>query len=118
MSPVKTSVPSTSSESIPRGVARRVQRAHAQAADLELLVGQQVAGGAVDEAALLGVDQDLGVRPALLERVELGDVVVVVVGEQDVGDVEAVLVGLGDQRRDGPAGVDDERVAAGPAATR
>ena len=46
-----------------------------------------------------------------LERVELGDVVVVVVGEQDVGDVEPVLVGLGDQRRDGAAGVDDERVA-------
>ena len=47
-----------------------------------------------------------------LQRAELGDVVAVVVGEQDVGDVEVVLVGLGDQRLDGAAGVDEEGVAA------
>ena len=54
VSPVKTSVPSTSSESIPRGVAGRVQRLDRQAADLELLLGLEVAGGAGTSVALAG----------------------------------------------------------------
>ncbi len=55
-----------------------------------------------------------GVRPALERLAELGDVVVVVMGEQDVGDGQAVLVGLLEQRRERAAGVDEEGVAARP----
>ena len=54
------------------------------------------------------------VRPALERLAELGDVVAVMVGEQDVGDVEAVLVRLGEQRLQRPARVDEEGVGARP----
>ena len=85
VSPVKTSEPSTSSESIPAvwpGVCSvRTVRPPISSS----VVGLEVAGRAVHEVALGGVDQDLGVGPALGQRVELGDVVVVVVGEQHVG---------------------------------
>ncbi len=63
--------------------------------------------------ALLGVREHGGVRPALERLAELGDVVVVVVGQQDVRDVQAVLVRLGEQRVERAAGVDEEGVAAG-----
>ena len=81
-----------------------------QAADLDLLVGPHLAGR--PGHALLGVGEHGGVRPALEDLVQLGDVVVVVVGEQNVRDGHAVLVGLGEQRLDRAAGVDEEGVAA------
>ena len=84
-----------------------------QAADLELLVGEQVAGrAAARRRARAGWIRTSASGQRCLSCVELGDVVAVVVGEQDVGDVEVVLVGLGDQRLDGAAGVDEEGVAA------
>src|SRR5262249_19581633 len=42
------------------------------------------------------------------------DVIAVVVGEQDVGDVQAVLVGLLEQRSERAARVDQEGVAVRP----
>ena len=60
------------------------------AADLELVARLQVAGRAVDELALGRVDQHLRVREAVRDRGQLGDVVVVVVGEQHVGDRDPV----------------------------
>ena len=60
-----------------------------------------------------GWDEHDGVGPALERLVELGDVVVVVVGEQDVRDVQAVLVRRGEQRVERAARVDEEGVAAG-----
>ena len=93
-------------------MAGRVQRLDGQAADLDLVARVEVAGRAGH--ALLGVGEHRRVRPALERRAELGDVVVVVVGEQDVGDVEAVLVGLGEQRVHRAAGVDEEGVGVRP----
>ena len=117
VSPVKTSVPPTSSESIPQGWPGVCSAFALQAADLETLIGQQVAGDAHHGLASR-VDQRLRVGPALLQLAEVGDVVAVVVGEQDVGDVEVVLVGLGDAGIDRAAGVDEEGGPAGSAATR
>jgi lactoylglutathione lyase len=50
------------------------------------------------------------VRPALQRGAELGHVVAVVVGEQDVRDGQPVLVRLGEQAVHRPAGVDEEGV--------
>jgi hypothetical protein len=94
------------------GVARRVQRADGQPADLELLAGAQVPGGPWYLRALVRVDQHRGVRPAPLDRVQLRHVVVVVVREQHVGDRHAVLVGRRQERLDRAAGVDQEAVRA------
>ena len=118
VSPVKTSVPSISSEIIPfvwPGVCSVRTR---QPGQLELGVGLEVAGGAAHVLALARVDQHLGVRPALQGLAQLGDVVAVVVGEQDVGDGQVVLVGLGEQLVHRAARVDQEGVAAVAAATR
>jgi lactoylglutathione lyase len=49
------------------------------------------------------------VRPALERGAQLGHVIVVVMGQQDVGHVEVELAGPLDQRRDRPAGVHEER---------
>ena len=68
VSPVNTSVPSTSSESMPLVWPGVCSVLHRQPGELELRVGLEVAGGAVDQLALVRVDQHLGVRPALLER--------------------------------------------------
>ena len=58
------------------------------------------------------MDQHLHLRPALEQRVELADVVVVVMGQQHVrGRHPAALGGL-DQRLDRTARVDEERRAA------
>ena len=91
-------------------MARRVQRAHGQAADLDLVAVAR--SPVVPGHALLGMREHGRVRPALERLVELGDVVVVVMGEEDVRDVQAVLVRLREQRIERAAGVDEERVAA------
>ena len=113
VSPVNTSRPVDDQREHPAGVARGVERRDGQAADLQLVAGLEVAGGAVDELALGGVDQHLRVREAVEHRGELGDVVVVVVGEQHVGDGDALRLGLVEQRAHGAARVDEEAVAAG-----
>ncbi len=69
--------------------------------------------GAVDELALLGVDQHLRAGEAGRDGGQLGDVVVVVVREQDVRDGYAVGLGLVQQRPHRAARVDEEAVAAG-----
>ena len=65
VSPVNTSVPSTSSESMPRVWPGVWIAWTVSAADLELVAGVQIAGGAVDQLALVGVDQHLRVREAV-----------------------------------------------------
>ena len=111
VSPVKTSEPSTSSDSIPavwpgvcsvRTVSPPISSSWSGSRSPVAPSTRSRSAGWIRTSAS-------GQRS--LQRVELGDVVVVVVGEQDVGDVEPVLVGLRDQRGDGTAGVDDERVA-------
>ena len=93
-------------------MAGGVKSGYGQAADRHLVARVEVAGRARD--ALGGVREHLRVG-VLRERVaELGDVVVVVMREQDVGDVEAMLVGLVEQRLQRAAGVDEEGVAVRP----
>src|SRR3954447_10181340 len=94
----------------PRGVPGRVQRPHRQPTDRDLLVRLHLAGGA--GYALVGVGEHGGVGPALEDLAELGDVIVVVMGQQHVRDGQAELVGRLQQRRDRATGIDDERVAA------
>ena len=79
-----------------------------EVADHDRRAGRHRAVGARDLGALGVVDEDLHVGPARGELVELADVVVVVVGEQDVGRRDAVLVGRVDERLDRSAGVDEE----------
>jgi hypothetical protein len=100
VSPVESVGAADQQREHPRRVAGRVQRLDGQAADLELPGRAADRGGAGDLAALLGVDQHLGVGIALLQLVEIADVSPWRVGEQDVRDVELVLVGLGDQGLD------------------
>ena len=85
MSPVNSSVVDEQGEHA-RRMAGGVQRLDGQAADLDLVARVEVAGRAGH--ALLGVGEHGRVRPALERRAQLRDVVAVVVGEQDVGDVE------------------------------
>ena len=54
------------------------------------------------------------VGPVLQRLAELGDVVVVVMGQEDVRDVQPVLFRLGEQRVERAADVDEEGVAAVP----
>ena len=67
---------------------------------------------------LLGVGEHRRVRPALEQLVELGDVVVVVVGEQHVRDGQAVLVGLPSSGSTGPPASTRNASPPGSAATR
>ena len=80
---------------------------------LELVAGVEVARRAVDQLALVRVDQHLGVGEARRDRGQLGDVIVVMVREQDVRDRDVIGLGLVQQRPHGPARVDEEAVAAG-----
>ena len=88
-----------------------------QAADPSSSPGLEVAGRAVDQLALVGVDEHLDVRKALVDRVELRHVVVVMVGEQDVGDVEPRLR-RSSSGRTGPPASTRNASPPGPAATR
>src|SRR5919201_451053 len=96
----------------PPRVPRRVQRRHLEAADADRLARRHRAGRALHEGGFVGGDEHLQAGPALGQPVEVADVVEVVVGEQDVGRGHAVALGGGDEREDGPAGVDEERLAA------
>ena len=64
-------------------MAGGVERFDRQPADLDLVSGVEVAGRAGD--ALGRVGEDGGAGPAGERVAELGNVVVVVVGEEDVG---------------------------------
>ena len=70
------------------GVAGGVQRLDHQGAGLDLVRGRHRAGGAGDEFAFERVDQDGNVGKLFAYGVELSHVIVVVVGEQDVGEGE------------------------------
>jgi lactoylglutathione lyase len=58
------------------------------------------------------VGEHLQVRPAVGQRAELGHVVVVMVGEQDMGRRDLAALRGRHERRDRPAGVDEEPRAA------
>ena len=64
------------------------------------------------QVALDRADQDLELRPALAQLVDLAHVVEVVMGEQHVRRRQPQALGGVDQRLDGTAGVDEERRAA------
>ena len=66
---------------------------------------------ALDEVGLARVDEDLDRGVRLDDLRQLDDVVVVVVGEQDVRGDDAVALGRLEQRLDRTAGVDEEGVA-------
>jgi hypothetical protein len=96
----------------PARVARRVHGPHRQAAYAQLVAGVEVAGRAVDQLALVGVDQHLRAGEAVRHRRQVRDVVVVVVGQQDVGHGDVVRRRLLQQRAHRAARVDEEAVAA------
>ena len=99
-------------------MARRVQRPHLEAADVELVAGLEVAGGAVDQLALGG----------WISTCASGQRFVIAASSATWSwwwwvsstwvIVDPVRLGLVEQRPHRAAGVDEEACAAGPAATR
>ena len=97
----------------PARVAGGVQHPQPQAADRQLLAVLDRPGDAVHQVALGGVDQHLRVREAAAHGLQLGHVIVVVMGDQHVGDADGVLLGRVQQRPNRAPGVEEEAVAAG-----
>src|SRR3954452_6032001 len=95
-----------------RRVPRGVERHDLEASRRDRLARLHRAGRLGDLVALGRVDEHLHVGPALLDRGDLGDVVVVMVGEQDVRRRQVVAADRVEQRLHRPAGVDEERLAA------
>ena len=84
-----------------------------QRAGRDRLAGRHRAGGAARPASRSSWWISTGVaRIAAEHRVELGDVIVVVVGEQHVRQLELAPGAALEQRRHRAAGVDHHRVAA------
>ena len=112
VSPVNTSVPSMSSESIPAvwpGVwIGSISRAPEWIGYPRL----HRAGRRGDLTALERVNQHGHAGVLLEDRVELRDVVVVMMGEQHVGERELAASQDVEQRLHRPAGVDQHRIAA------
>ena len=73
---------------------------------------RQCSVGQGHPVALELVSQDRNVRVTLEHLIELGDVVVVVVGEQYVGERQLPTAEVVEQRPDRTAGVDHHRVPA------
>jgi len=95
-----------------RGVTRGVQGLDAQCAALELLAGLERARRAGHLIALRGMDQNRRSGVLLQHPLELGDVIVVVVGEQYVGELEPPPADHIEQRLHWPAGIDQGRLRA------
>jgi hypothetical protein len=91
---------------MPRRVAGSEQRAHLQASELDDLLVDQRAVHAVDQARGQLVGQDR--RAELLrESIQPGEVVMVMVGEQDRRDLQVLRSGRLDQRLDAVVAVDE-----------
>ena len=85
-------------------------RLGAQRAGRHRLARSDRSGGCSDERPLVRVDQHLRRRVRAQDRVEIGDVVEVVMRQQDVRQLEAVLGDRREQGRDGAARVDEDRL--------
>ena len=96
------------------GVAGRVQGLDAQVAALDdVALRERPVGTARQARCLEGVRQHGRIGVALAHRVEVRDVVAVVVGDQDVRDLQAMAVDGGDDRLRRAAGVDEDGAATG-----
>ena len=81
-------------------------------AAVDRLAGRHRAGGALDLIALELVDQHRGAGMELEHLLELGDVVVMVMGQQHVRELVAHPLDHCQQRLDRAAGVDQHRLRA------
>ncbi len=83
-----------------------------QPTDTQFLARNQVTGGGRNQAALQRVDQDLHVGMLGDHVLELGHVVVMVVGQQDVRELVVAPLDQLEQWRDWATGVDQHRCRA------
>ena len=112
-SAVRQSVPSKSSAQVVGAVAGRVDRLDPQVAGLDhVAVGDRLVDLVVDQLVgeLVGEDRH---AEAVGELAGADDVVVVVVGEQQVGDLDALALGALGERVGDRVRVDEHALAAG-----